>query len=82
MSEPITERGDPRDRIANQRELFDVSRLVTVQCPICGATRTPDETKAPHCTVDRDRKVGLAERRPKACLNQPDPAHAPFPEGY
>lgn len=73
MSEVITERGDPRDRIANQRQLVIQQLRV---CP-CGA-QTEDE-----CGHDRDeRDYGYTKRRPRQCLNTYDPATAPWPEGF
>ena len=73
----VTERGDPRDRISNQRELFDVSRTTAALCPVCKATRQHDEERAPACAADRDQT-----RWPHQCLNRIDNATAPFPDGY
>ena len=79
VSEPITERGDPRDRTHNQRELFDASRTIAMTCPVCGATRAPGEEKAPACADDRDREINRHQRRRIGCLNAYDPAHQPIP---
>lgn len=71
-------------RSVNQPELFDASMTVATTCSVCGATRQPDEPRAPACTVDRDRDAGVHQyrRRPVGCLNQIDNATAPWPDGY
>lgn len=60
-----------------QPELFDPARTITVRCDVCGATRKPDEERAPDCRVDRDRDT--YPRRPLGCLNTYDPATAAIP---
>jgi len=80
----IDERGDPRDRIANQRELFDVSRTVATACPVgsCQAIRLAGQDgNVPTCAHDLSRDE-LRGKRPRHCLNTIDPTTAPFPEGY
>jgi hypothetical protein len=63
----------------NNPQLFDVQRLGPVECPVCSATRQPDQPRATQCEYDRDITL---RRRPAACINTTDPATAPFPEGY
>lgn len=64
--------------------LFDPARTTPAICSVCGATRQPEEQKAPSCSVDRDRAAGVERyrRRPVGCLNVHDPATAPFPPGF
>ena len=74
----ITERGDPRDRIANQNQLFDVSRTIPTSCPKghCQAIRLPGQDRVPTCAhdLDPDRK-----HRPKHCLNAVDNRYQGIP---
>jgi hypothetical protein len=63
--------------MVNQNALFDVKRLGPIECPVCGATRNPDEDKAVACTADRDRDQ--YPRRPVGCLNTHQPEHADIP---
>ena len=80
----ITERGDPRDRIANQRPLFDVDRTTDTRCPLpgCHAIRYAGEQRTVSCEYELVTSYIEGTRRPKGCLNAHDPAHAPFPDGY
>lgn len=57
--------------------LFDPASTVPQTCQACGATRQPDEQRAPACAADRDH-----ERRPHQCLNRIDNATTPWPDGY
>lgn len=78
----ITERGDPRDRIANQREaptLFDVTRTTATRCSVCGAVRDAGAERAPDCRIDRERETGDYARRPLGCLNMIDPGRSTIP---
>jgi len=79
----IDERGDPRDRVANQMPMFDVSRTVPTACPVgsCAAIRLPGQDQVPTCAHDLNRDEPRG-KRPRACLNTIDPATTPFPEGY
>lgn len=65
----------------NEPALFDASTTTLAKCPACGATRQPNEPKAPACAHDRDQQIGAAEhrKRPHACLNRVDPSTAPIP---
>lgn len=65
--------GEPR--------LFDPATTTPTRCPVgsCGAIRFPGQDRVPTCDVDRQRATGDWVRRPKACLNQHDPATASIP---
>lgn len=67
----------------NQPELFDPAATGPQQCPVCGATRNPDEPDV-NCEWEqkRDALEQYLGRRPRSCLNTYDPATAPFPDGY
>jgi len=68
-----------RRRMTDQPALFNPAQTLTV-CPACQATRQPHETRAPACTVDRDRQAGIrVPRRPHNCINAHDPSTAPIP---
>jgi hypothetical protein len=63
--------------MSDQPALFDASQVVAQECAACGATRQPNEERAPACTADRD--PDHYPRRPAACLNRYRPEHAEIP---